>query len=640
MPGKKQYEKWRELIQHYTNRFNKANQVCRAKHQVWAELDTFDRGEQWKGLNIPPWVPKPVTNYVRYVRTLKRANLASNIPKSRFSAIYEEDKPIIERLQKAYDHVWDTEKVNRTIRRCIDRVLVQGTAIAYVYMDMVIEGRYFGENDVRNQLYQGRIRVERWPNANFFPDPDADRIDKCKWIETTEILPLSQVKENPAFRAYCEKQGTLKKLDTLSTDLLENDDSVSGTIYNREYKAIDGGQSIKGDEMVTLHAHWERYFQNGRWHLNVSYYIPNVDFFLLRIEDMKPSEYPFAVLYDEEEENDFWGTGTIMDIIENQKIINKVQQTASILGVLHQNPQKVVTKESGINAQQLANMGNLPGQVWVSNIPARDAVSVIQPPDIPRGLFELDDRTRMNIREMVGVNEAYTGESVGSLTTSTGVSELIERATIRDRDKASQIDEFVERISHLIVLNIIYNWQESRPITTVGSDGSEQFEMWEPIDPLTAENLRWRVKSNVYAKAPLTQAARRQQADKLMQMQGQFQFEPPIITPEEWIKMQEFDDEPEILARMERDRARIEQERAQNLAQTISQLALQANALAKQGQSQEQIQMAIQQIAEEVVRQQQSSDLRNGVRPQVQKNPGTPRGVTGEVQMANMARGM
>lgn len=639
MASKKQMEQWKTMIQKYTSRFNKAKNAVLPKHRIWTELDQFDRGEQWKDLNIPPWVPKPVTNYIRYIRTHKRANLASIIPEARFTAVYQEDEEIINRIQKAYKHVWDTERVSRKIRRAIDRALLHGTAIMYIYTDTTeVMGRYFGEGDPRNQLYQGRIKVEQWPITNFFPDPDADRLDKCKWIETTEVVPLSWVKENPEFRRFCEENGVLKKLDALSTDLLEREDSVSGTIFKRDTKVTENSPPIEGDEMVTLHRHWERYFKDGKWRLDVTYYLPGLDFPLLRVEDLKPNEYPFAVLYDEEEDGEFWGTSICMDVLENQKIINKLQQTASIIGVLHQNPQKIVYRESGINAQELARTGTLPGKVWTSNIPPQQAIHILEPMDIPRGLFELEARTAASIREIIGINEAYTGESVGSLTTSTGVSELIERATIRDRDKAIQIDEFVERISHLIAKNIIIHWQDERPITIQGPNGQVEYDTWTPIDEALAENLEWRVKSNVYVKAPLTQAARRQQADKLMQMQGQFQFDPPIITPEEWVKMQELDDEQEILQRMERDRQRIAQEKASNLAQFMVQVAQLIQQELAKGQPLPQVLQQAEEVARLMLEQQNQQDRRNGINPQA--TPATPRGVTGELQMANMARGI
>lgn len=634
-----QTELVKQKIQKMTARFNKAQQAVMSKHKMWKMLDEFDRGEQWKNAPIPPWIPKPVTNYVRYVRTLKRANLASAIPKPSFFPEYPEDRDVVDLLQKAHDHVWDKKKVPRIIRRCIDRALLQGTAIAYVYTDDMIGGKYYGENNPKNQLFQGDIYVKRFPNANFFPDPDAYRLEDCKWIETTDILPLSYIKENPAFVKYCEQQGTLDKLKFLTTDQLERDDSASGTIFNRDNKPTDGGQDIQGDEMVTLHTHWERYYKNGKWQLDVTYYLKNTDFFLLRIEDVKPSEYPFAILYDEEEENDFWGTSTVMDFIENQKIINKLQQTASIIGLLHQNPQKIVYRESGINAQELARTGTLPGKVWTSNVPGEQAIKIIEPMDIPRGLFELDDRTQQNIREMVGVNEAYTGDSVGSLTTSTGVADLIERATLRDKDKMLQIDEFVERISHLIVLHILYKWQDERPISNIKANGDVEYFQWKPIDSLTADNVEWRVKSNVYAKAPMTQASRRQQADKLLQMQGQFQFNPPIITPEEWVRMQEFDDGEDILKRMEKDRQQLEAQQASNLAQQITEVATHIHELIANGMPQEQAAIVAQQMAQQLIDQQKAEEAKNGV-SSPPSEPTLPKGVTSEVAMANMAKGM
>jgi hypothetical protein len=305
-----------------------------------------------------------------------------------------------------------------------------------------------------------------------------------------------------------------------------------------------------------------------------------------------------------------------MDILENQKIVNKLQQTASILGVLHQNPQKVVWRESGINAKDLARTGTLPGKVWTSNVDPDKAVRTLEPMDIPKGLFELDDRTQGNIREITGVNEAYTGQSVGSLTTSSGVDSLIDRATIRDKDKMIQIDEFVERLSNLIILNILHNWKDPRPVAKTMPNGTQEYDQFKPVDKLTAENLSWRVRSNVYASAPMTQASRREQADKLMNMQGQFQFNPPLITTEEYVHMQEFDNGFEIIQRMESDRARMEKEKAQNMAQQISQLAEQLNQMLGSGMPPEQAAQQVQQMAQEMLDKQSQAEMNNGISSQ------------------------
>ena len=126
-------EKDQKLINRYYLRFTKAEAALSGKRAAWTVLDQFDRGEQWKDAVIPPWIPKPMTNLIRYLRTVKRANLASALPKCSFVSLYEEDTKAIQQLENAYNHVWEWEHVPRTLRRCIDRALLHGTSIAYVY---------------------------------------------------------------------------------------------------------------------------------------------------------------------------------------------------------------------------------------------------------------------------------------------------------------------------------------------------------------------------------------------------------------------------------------------------------------------------------------------------------------------------
>ena len=624
-----------------TQRFLRAEQSVTDKHRMWAELDMFDRGEQWKNASIPAWIPKPVTNYIRYVRQLKRANLASAIGKANFLPLNPQYAEQVTKLQKAYDHVWEVENIPYIIRGVIDRGLLQGTSVAYVYNDdTYVGGTYTAPFDPNNQLYSGKICVKRIPIANFFPDPDAYELYDCKYIEVTEIMPLANVKNNPEFVKYCQENGTDKKLKALNINNLGVSDDEAGTIYDRESNPLNNGLNIKGDEMVTLHCHWERkYVEGGKYRLDCTYYLRDLDFILLKREDIQPNTYPFAVYVDEHEENTIWGTSMIMDIFENQKIINRTAQIAAIIGTLHQNPQKVVSRESGINASDLAKTGTLPGKVWTTNADPRNSIVAITPPDIPRGVFELEDRLKADMRDMVGLNEAYVGNSVGSLTTSSGVNSLIERATVRDKDKMIQIDRFVEQLSNLIALTILYKWKDERPIASTQPDGMQQFETFQPFDDWTIDNMEWRVRSDVYARAPVTQASKRQQADQMMQMQGQFQYNPPIITPEEWLVQQDFDNKEETLRRMEEDRQKMEQQQAQDMAANITQIAEIVGEMVSRGLPQEQI----QQVAYEQAQQILGQGKQEGQEPTQQsamQESAPPEGVTGQMAMANMARGM
>lgn len=620
----------KRLINKYMKRFQQASNSMSEMHKMWNVLDKFDRAKQWENAQIPVWIPKPVTNLIRYVRTTKRANLAQNVPQANFTPLTPLDAPLVRQIQKAYEHVWDEQKVPLIIRECIDRGLLFGTSIAYVYVEENIRGKYYGEGHPSNQLYKYDVKVKRIPNGNFYIDPTAYSLEEAKFITITENLAFSDVKNNPMFREYAGE-----KLEKLTYADLQRDSNAIGDIFYRDQtKGNNSFGSEEGDEMVTLHIHWERYRnESGRWQVDVSYFIWNTDFLLYRIEDFKPSVYPFAVYVDEKDDNSFWGTSVAMDIIENQKVINKAAQVASVIGTLHQNPQKVVLRDSGINAAEMSRTGTLPGKVWTSNIP--NAVETIQPPDIPKGLFEIEDRMKADIKDIAGITEAYIGQSVGSLTTSTGVDSLIERSTIRDKDKAIQIDNFVEELSDLIVKFILVYWQEPRPIMTRMKNGEAQFEEWQPIPPNVVDNLEWRVRSDVYAKAPITQALKSQMADNLMQMQGQFQFDPPIITPEEWIELKDFPNKEDILARMQEDRLRKQNQDAQMLQQAILNVVMQAQQLKSQGATDEDVQMQIAPMINEIIQNTFTSGTNQGTANQL-NNISVPMGIT---QEGNMVRG-
>jgi hypothetical protein len=624
-------EQQRRFVQKAYHRFEIAQKEMGEHHKLWRLIDLFDRSRQWDTVKVPVWIPKPVTNLIRYVRTTKRANLGQNIPTATFIPYTPLDIQLVNQMQKAYNHVWDEQKIPMMVRRCVDRGLLHGTSIAYVYAEENIRGKYYGEGNENNQLYRYDVKVKRLNNANFYIDPNAYFLDEARYVTITENLSFSDVKNNQTFREFAGK-----KLTQLNFADLERKDNATGDIFDRPTKKSDTSLDPEtGDEMCTLHIHWERYRnEDGAWQVDVSYFIYNTDFLVYRIEDFKPSIYPFAVLYDEEEDNSFWGTSTAMDMLENQKIINKTAQAASIIGTLHQNPQKVVQRDSGINAAEMSRTGTLAGKVWTSNIP--NAVEIIQPPDIPKGLFEIEDRMKMDIKDMAGITEAYTGESVGSLTTSTGVDSLIDRSTIRDRDKSLQIDRFVEDLSNIIVQFILVYWTEERPIMTRKKNGDAEFDVWKPLPANVIENLEWRVCSDVYAKAPVTQASKSQQADNLMQLQGQFQFDPPVITPEEWIEMKDFPNKEDILARMQEDRINKQNQDASALSQQILQIIGQAQAMKGQGLTDDNVNQQIQPMIDQLV---QSTFTQGQNQGSANQMAGAPSGTISPTAMGNMSIG-
>ena len=124
-----------------------------------------------------------------------------------------------------------------------------------------------------------------------------------------------------------------------------------------------------------------------------------------------------------------------------------------------------------------------------------------------------------------------------------------------------------------------------------------------------------------------------------MQMQGQFQYNPPIITPEEWLRFQEFDFQDEIMQRMEEDRKKADQQSVDNLAKKALEIGVMIQEMLQQGISMEEAQVEAMKQAQQMMAGEEQGEGQ-GQQPSAPAEPQLPQGATDAVAMQNMAQGM
>lgn len=510
-------------------KFHQAKRQRQKKDSKWKELDAFDRGEQWElgGVQIPEWIPKPVTNYIHLVKTTKRAALAIENPEAMILGQSTEDHMKAKTLQQVFSFVWDQMKARMTVRECLETAKLLGTGIAQVYYDDMngtVKGGKGGK-------YRGEIKIRQIDPASFYPDPNAFKLEDCEFIHIVRRRPISWV----------EKE--FGKNNIKPTDQSHQE---QGEIYQRGYS------SEAKDKIVDFHEHYEKVANDtdvGGFKYYVTFVAGNK--IVRERQPLKPNCYPFAFLYDYRQRQDIWGMSTCEVILDNQKLINKVESIMALIGSLLQNPQKVIYKRSGINPQEASTYGSTPGHVWVSDTPVNEAMSWQEPPQIPQALFNLADQARMNIREITGLTEAYMGQTVGSLQTSSGVNSLIERSTLRDRDQMYDLELFVEDLTEIIIKFITEYYTETRIARILSSDDQEP-EFFEFVGSDFKE-LAYDVKIDVSAKAPISRLRKQEELDKILTLQGQMNYEPPIITPQEYMRESDYIDGDKIIKRMNMD---------------------------------------------------------------------------------------
>jgi hypothetical protein len=543
-------------------KFRKAKNKKQRREEIMKELDAYDRNQQWDLQNAPPWLPKPVTNFVHLVKYTKRAALSIDNPTGKLRAVSPAGRERVDMLDKAFQDTWERIKGRKVVRQNVETSKLLGPGFAHVFWDEYKEGRMgttvLGD---KGYHYEGEIRIREIDPASFFPDPNAFCLEDCEYVCVMERKPESWVKNHPKFKTEGVESG-------------ENIPEDRGEIYNRDYVTETSG-------LVNFLSFYERKPNNeGGYTYTVTYLAGDK---IVHSQDLKPNRYPFAMLSDYPQRQDFWPMSTCEFILDNQKIINKVESIIAMIGTLMQNPQKVVHAQSGIDPMEVAKYGNAPGHTYTSNMPGNDAIRYVEVPQVPQTLFSLLENAKANIREITGMNEAYMGQAVGSLQTSTGVNSLIERATMRDKDQMYDIELYIEDLSKLIIDFMVTYYTEERQIRIMGKNPNDY--TFVPFKGSEFADLEYDIFVDVSSKAPLTRLKEMQDAKELLNMQGQYGFKTPIVTPQEAVKMMQFSNTDQIIERMNMDEMK-------NKEQELTQILDMSFNMLSQGASPQEVQQA------------------------------------------------
>lgn len=535
-------------------RFHRAKKKRQQERDAkWKELDAYDRNQQWDLKGVPDWLPKPVTNYIHIVKYTKRASLAVDNPTAKLRATHPNYADLVRDLQKAYIYIWDKIKARAVVRDAIGTAKLLGDAFVQVFWNEHKEGR-MGVTVLggRENYHEGEIDIRELDPALVYPDPTAFNISDCQFIHIVERKPLEWVKNHPHFK---EKASGLKAI--------ENDaPEERGEIYLRDY-------NVENDGIIDFHTHYEKKPNDeGGFTYSVTYLAGNK--ILHHIPQLKPNRYPIARLSDFKQRQSFWSMSTCEFILDNQRIINKVESIIVMIGTLMQNPQKVVSKNSGISIDEVSQFGNLQGVVWQSNDPdPSKSIVHLNPPQIPTVLFNLLEQAKENIREITGITQAYLGQNVGSLQTSSGVNQLIERATLRDRDQMYDLEMFITDLTEIIIDFMLEYYTEERWLRIGEGDSEEDFLRFVARD---FKDIDYDIQIDVSAKAPITRMREADEARQLLEMQGQYggQFPTSIITPQEAIRKMHITNAEEIIERMNMEEMVNKTEQAMQVAQMMN----------------------------------------------------------------------
>lgn len=529
------------------------------KDGLWKELDSFDRGEEWtiKG-GMPSWIPKPQSNYVNKIKKFKTGNLMLDDYLGELIPLAPENEPQIWMLQRFYEQLFDKLNMKKHIAKVIRTSRLLGTGILYVGWDE----NYIG--GTRGHLYQGEILVQEIEPSTFFVDPKAFTLEEALYCGTFVRTTKEHILMDPSIDKEKKKEFEERRSFAGNSIMGQED---RGEIYNnRDYSSYQ-------EDVVDLVTFYEKMPNDDGvgYTICVKYIADGV--MIKEVEEIQPNVFPFIMLRQYEQRQDFWGISDAQLILPNVKMLNKIQSIIGTLATLYQNPQKIVYEGSGIDPRIISKYGNAFGLVFLSKYPdLANVIRNVDVADIPMTLMNYMEYLKKEIDDFTGMTDFNTGASSGSIQTSGGVNSMIQRSLVVFQDEMVLFEHFLEKVSYAMLQNAIQYYTDDRLMRMRDTNPNNDFE-FEYI-PFRAEefvDLAWDFNIDIQAKMQNNQETKRETMRMLSEWQLQYAPGIEIVRPEDIVKAFNPDNRDVILARIEKDRQDKSIEKASEITQQVMQ---------------------------------------------------------------------
>lgn len=531
-------------------------------HADWREFDDFYNAKHWKAQRAS-WRPDPVVNYVAYIIDQKAPQITNQRPTGVILPTTQEDAEIAKIFSQLTDVV--SNRVDLDMR--IDEVVRTGLLLDIAWFKVYWDNSIRGGDPSKGNVYIGDICIEAPDPSNVYFDPQATRMEDCRYVIYSVPKTVQWVKE-------------VWGVDVEPEQVFETE------IYNRPERNTNS-------ERVNFFEYW--YKKDGK--INVIY--ASGGKVLKHIEGVyKHGRYPFVPFVAKKNRKSIMGISEIRNIINNQKLLNKMVELPTTNALLTSNPISLVWANSGIDENKWTTK---PGQVWkVKDI--NNSVKWLEPPQLSGDVYRIIDLLTNFMERIGGIYDANTGETPGSVTAAAAIQMLQEQGSIPIKGIARNLYFSIREIYEQMIELIKEFYTEDRFIRVDTTNGGYEFMVFNSTE---YQELDFDIKVSGDNGTPATKAYIAQLAADL--------FQAGVLLPSEYVDLQDNLPNKEKIVERLRQREQMEQQMAQNQGvqappQDTGQMTPQAGMMPSEAQKPPDLQMIYEQAPPEI--QQMIDDMR------------------------------
>lgn len=551
LPENVQFSKLLEYLTVDRTEYSKAHKRAR-------RVDALDRNKLWEAINskFPAYQLLPQTNHVSYVKNHIVASIYTVGKSAQLQYTSNEDKDIVSNLNVALEHIWNNRNVSFYQLQAGERAALLNLGVTQVgWNNNIITG-------TSDNFEKGQVILKNIDPLKYYRDPYAVDLDTASHVITWDDYHESVLLASPIYHKTFKEY-----LDTLKA---QKGGVVSDSVVIKTDKATLTPVNKPGYHRV--HCFWVR--DEGKIH---EIHVVDCACVLYVKEDIKPSMFPFAELYCNLPAGDLLGTSEPAKVADNSIVYNIMSSIIATSEYKNQRPPRFINGQSGINVNAFTKHGNDADRTFVVQGDASKAVHYHTYPTPSASAIQTMGLMSADIQTVTGVDGKYTGRDTGSVTTTGGVQNVLDQATLIDTTKIILYENYSKRLSQLIIYNYIVNSAVKRKY--LKHKHGTQYELVEVPFPDIPDDIVFDYEINISSEMPKNKARIAATADAMMEKQMQYAgagIEVDLITPQEWLMMQDIPNKEYFEERMGI-------QRTQNWQALVAQAVTQYSALIDSG---------------------------------------------------------
>lgn len=508
-------EYWDLMKQHYTR-----------DQRRMKILEQVDSSDLWKALKakFPAYQILPDTNFVSYVKNNLVASLYTVMKSASVLPTSEEDKQICAELNIALERVWSLGNFGYLQFQAGTNAALFNVGYTQVGWDEEVTA---GTGD---SLYKGNVTLKNINPIKFMRDPFSTSLDTAGYCCTYDKYHRSVFEENSRYKEMFDWFVSKSKQNDIATPIPQ----------------LPGSNKTPDKDYYTLIIYWIKQ-ANKLYEIHVI----NNDT-ILHWKEIKPAIFPIAELYCEDPGEKLVGVSPCAKVFANNVAYNVMQSLALTAEYRNQRPPKFVSNQSGLNIKAFSQYGDDPDKTFIVNGDATRAVHYHEYPQISAAMPGNLQTLTQGIELVSGVDSRYTGRDTGSIITTGGTEEMLNRVTMIDTPKIMNYENYTKKLTKLVLLNLL-EYAPKRKYFRKKPGTAKTYESITVNFPKIPVDTLFDYEIMISSELPKNKQRIAEAANYLMEKQMQYnqaQQGIQLITEEEWLQMQDLPFKEQMLERM------------------------------------------------------------------------------------------